>query len=729
MRGMGRSFYFLDAYAPALVRHYALLNPHSAFAYEAGEASVEYPPHDLAWAKWTPNAPTSPWWYTHAQFKTLLGAFLSRDRDNGGARLISTVLEEFDGFKGSAARTDVLRPLGLARATLEALVDGEDLDPALVAQLLSTMQARARPVAPKYLGVLDKPHLCEALASWYAVDPATLTYRAVKAVTDDVPYVLEVVCGWTETSDVERTLLGGFNFTPALDVPFRDLYTYCATADVTDDDPVTLMVHVTCPRLTPTDRGKGAVTLPDDVRAAMQTLVAKVTAPWAKLKAKVRRAGKQRALHEARERRQHRPMDTKTAAWQVMEAAYLKASNQGRLPANARQIMYAARPEILRLTGKEQPWKNSQYFTQTLLPDFMEAHPDLTANWDVVFDARGHFREPHTAYEFGLGTLEVRRYLSLWTRRLRASVEVPTLPHTINTWGPTFRYHYALFVEKEGFDALLARAQIQDRYDVALMSTKGMTVTAARRLIEALSQAGVTILVVHDFDKSGFEILHKFTADTRRYHYTVPPTVLDLGLRLEEALAMGLASEPVPYDTQRDPRGESPGVWGDRDGMCLSGDGAQGRHPQWETARVLGRAAHRTQRHGLAAVPGLARTQAPGRGGRESRAGRGCPGGGVSPVAAGGEDGAGAQGGDGGARGRDARPRGVGGADSRTDYGDRRVLGCGLVGPRLRGRGRGRGRRQGPCASVGWSLDRLADVSEREGGFRLTSTTVVDRML
>jgi hypothetical protein len=56
-------------------------------------------------------------------------------------------------------------------------------------------------------------------------------------------------------------------------------------------------------------------------------------------------------------------------------------------------------------------WKNSQYFTQHLLPDYMDEYPDKTANWDVVFDARGHLREPHTGLMIGLGTLEVRRYI------------------------------------------------------------------------------------------------------------------------------------------------------------------------------------------------------------------------------------------------------------------------------------------------------------------------------
>jgi hypothetical protein len=150
--------------------------------------------------------------------------------------------------------------------------------------------------------------------------------------------------------------------------------------------------------------------------------------------------------------------------------------------------------------------------------------------------------------------VEVREYLWLWTKELARHVEVPTLPRRLTTFGPTFRFATALFVEKEGFDALFARAQIQDRYDLALMSTKGMTVTAARHLVEALSLAGVTILVLHDFDKSGIEILDKFTSNTRRYRYTVTPTVIDLGLRLEDALAMGLESEPVTYETDVNPR-------------------------------------------------------------------------------------------------------------------------------------------------------------------------------
>ncbi len=54
----------------------------------------------------------------------------------------------------------------------------------------------------------------------------------------------------------------------------------------------------------------------------------------------------------------------------------------------------------------------SQYFTQTILPQYMASHRQETVDWDVVYDARGHFAEPHTELIVPLGTLDVRGYLA-----------------------------------------------------------------------------------------------------------------------------------------------------------------------------------------------------------------------------------------------------------------------------------------------------------------------------
>ena len=228
------------------------------------------------------------------------------------------------------------------------------------------------------------------------------------------------------------------------------------------------------------------------------------------------------------------------AAWQVMADAYQKAS--GGYPANARQIMYAARPDILRLAGIEK--FNDSDFTQNILPDYIAEHPEECADWDVVYDQRGHLVEPHTRHVVPLGTLQVRQYLGE-----RPTVG-PAVTLDINTMfpthGPENRYRNVLFVEKEGFDPLLEAARIAERFDIATMSTKGMSVVAARRLIDQLVERGVErIFVLHDFDVSGFSIFGTLGTDSRRYVFENAVEVIDIGLRLADVEELELQSEPV----------------------------------------------------------------------------------------------------------------------------------------------------------------------------------------
>jgi hypothetical protein len=92
----------------------------------------------------------------------------------------------------------------------------------------------------------------------------------------------------------------------------------------------------------------------------------------------------------------------KQAAWQVLEEAYIAVSNGGALPALARQIYYQARPKIMAMTNNKQLAYG--YFSQTLLPDYVE---EKGVNWNVVYDARGHFQEPHTNILVGCGTIGI----------------------------------------------------------------------------------------------------------------------------------------------------------------------------------------------------------------------------------------------------------------------------------------------------------------------------------
>jgi hypothetical protein len=219
-----------------------------------------------------------------------------------------------------------------------------------------------------------------------------------------------------------------------------------------------------------------------------------------------------------------------------MESAYLKASGNGEYPANARQIMYAARPHIQKVTGREL---HDSYFTQTLLPDYLN---ETGVAWDVVYDARGHFNEPHKGQSFGVGTLEVRNYLAgLHDPEL---VDAELSQAKVETRGPSGNFGAVLFIEKEGFDPLLKAAQIAEKYDLAIMSTKGMSVVAARALADEMCHDhDIPLLPLHDFDKAGFSIAGTLQRDTRRYEFQNNIRVIDLGLSLEDVEAMRLECE------------------------------------------------------------------------------------------------------------------------------------------------------------------------------------------
>jgi hypothetical protein len=226
----------------------------------------------------------------------------------------------------------------------------------------------------------------------------------------------------------------------------------------------------------------------------------------------------------------------KDAAWQVLEEAYMAVSNGGRLPALARQIYYQARPKIMAMTDNKQLAYG--YFSQTLLPDYIE---EKGVDWNVVYDARGHFEEPHTNISIGCGTIGVRDYI----RAMRSPEIVgPELKAGhIKTIGPRGNVAAVLFCEKEGFNPLFKAVDLANRYDLMIISTKGVSVTAARQLIETICGPDVPLFVLHDFDIAGFMIFGTLSRDTRRYKFSSSVHPISFGLRLGDI--DGLEREPA----------------------------------------------------------------------------------------------------------------------------------------------------------------------------------------
>jgi hypothetical protein len=114
----------------------------------------------------------------------------------------------------------------------------------------------------------------------------------------------------------------------------------------------------------------------------------------------------------------------------------------------------------------------------------------------------------------------------------------------INVIGPSGSISGVLFCEKEGFNPLFKAVNLANRYDLMIISTKGVSVTAARQLIDDIcGDNDLPLFVLHDFDFDGFKIFGTLQRDTRRYQFSNEIEVIDLGLRLEDIA--GLEREPA----------------------------------------------------------------------------------------------------------------------------------------------------------------------------------------
>src|SRR5262245_46819309 len=77
-----------------------------------------------------------------------------------------------------------------------------------------------------------------------------------------------------------------------------------------------------------------------------------------------------------------------------------------------------------------------------------------------------------------------------------------------------------------------------------IISTKGVSVTAARKLIDNIcGDHDLPLFVLHDFDVAGFLILGTLQRDTRRFQFSSDIEVIDLGLRIDDIA--GLEREPA----------------------------------------------------------------------------------------------------------------------------------------------------------------------------------------
>jgi len=475
---------------------------------------------------------TSAWWYDPEALARLVFATIAAQQEAGTAdRSLRAFVQQFRGLARKAVAQAVCAKLpGLPQ--LQAFATHEDA----VATLYTAMRAASQPPSAEVLGSVGAAHFRACFERWYGVK--RFWYDCKKVVHAGMPCVVEVA--------VAETVGGGdlwtaLNFSPTFRDPFGDTWLAHEQArghglrsvlrqahamPRSADDPATAVaVHVVHPALAFLDRGKTRLEAPDWLAALVAQALYKTTKTLCadedkrrKDAAKAERQAEAREKAEARaEARQQPKMTLKDAVFQVMWDAYLHASGNEQFDVGARFLYYPVRKMIQGLTDKLLDFG---YFSQDLLIEYQRTVRPLPK---LYYDPRGVLYEPHTGRTVPLGTREVRDYTF-----------------------PSWLYDKILYVEKKGVWPILQAARLAERYDLAVCAGEGYASEACRVLFQAAStQQQYQLFVLHDSDPDGYNIARTLQEETARMPgYQVD--VIDLGLRWDDAMALGLETETFP---------------------------------------------------------------------------------------------------------------------------------------------------------------------------------------
>lgn len=240
---------------------------------------------------------------------------------------------------------------------------------------------------------------------------------------------------------------------------------------------------------------------------------------------------------------------------EIIPGAFAHASGGGKYSVSKRQLFYACREAFKGMADRELEYG---YFANTLLVQYLNRHPE-TADWRITADPRGTLIIPNAAHEkrIPVGTLQIDDHL----KRAASDHDPLAVAADVDIEWPSLaagvRYQAVMYIEKEGFGPLLEEAKIGERFDIAIMSCKGQSVVAARKFVDQVCAVagGVPLLVVHDFDKAGFEIAQRLTqvsdwaedCDRVTYRFENEIDVHDLGLRLKDVEEYGLHGEECEF--------------------------------------------------------------------------------------------------------------------------------------------------------------------------------------
>lgn len=406
-----------------------------------------------------------------------------------------TVQEVVARFDGCSASDKVSRISDGFRRMIASEVPVEDAD-----VILARMKDVAPAFNPKRL-TPDKEPKIEG------------EHRAVGAyVTESgltIPFRVSV---WAEPSDtprldfaINRTVSTGGAYIDRKDNnTLRLVFPKYVALDVTSQKNIAFLVNISAPLIPYTNDGKSP-----NVWKIVDTDVVKTTIT------KAAKAAKGRAKTPRKGR-----TTQKDAILKALPEA-LRRAGGGMYAFSQRQVYYSIRPLLAFDLKYDTFCKNLTLFEQI--------HGEIE---NLYRDNRGTLVLPHSRKEMPVGTVNVKRFER-----------------------PEWEFHRVLYAEKEGLFPLLLSANWPERWDCALLTSKGFASRAAKDLIDALGEGDepLELFCIHDADAAGTMIYQSLVEAT--------PTrgarkieIHNLGLEPWEALfewkyIEGNNGEPLPEET------------------------------------------------------------------------------------------------------------------------------------------------------------------------------------
>jgi hypothetical protein len=249
-----------------LAQDFTFLNPHLTLSVSWFGSQTRTKATHEGWPKWLPSHPTSIHWYTVEQLERLIAGYIGADEDCGQDRTVREFVAEFHGLSGTAKQRAVLESTGLARIGLSRLRNGDGLDQAKTRQLWDALRANSRPIKAKNLGSIGRDHFAARFEQMGCRMESFKYQRVVHDKdADGLPCILETAFAWCPALR-QRRIVTGVNWSPGIKNPFRQLGEYGESLDevlrtqrVGWGMPSAFAIHVACPRVEYTDRGKSAV--------------------------------------------------------------------------------------------------------------------------------------------------------------------------------------------------------------------------------------------------------------------------------------------------------------------------------------------------------------------------------------------------------------------------------------------------------------------------------------